>query len=61
MGQQDKDKGVKDPCPINLNSSASQLVSKFSPQALLAVNIVLEYSSGSLCKFLQTKPMFVSH
>ncbi|KAK3912926.1 Vacuolar protein sorting-associated protein 13B [Frankliniella fusca] len=43
MGQQDKeDIGKRIPLPISLSTSASQLVNKFSPHALLAVNITLE-------------------
>lgn len=54
MGQQDKDDPKKIPSmPVNLATPASQLVNKYSPQALLAVNITLESSSsGSTSKFV---------
>lgn len=49
MGQQDKDEiGKKISLPVSLSSSASQLVNKFSPHALLAVNITLESNANRL-------------
>lgn len=49
MGQHNNDvsKG-KFSFPVNLNSSASHFANKFSPQALLAVNIILESNENGL-------------
>lgn len=55
MGQQDKDHVRKIPSmPVNLGTPALQLVNKYSPQALLAVNITLESSSNGTSKFLES-------